>query len=114
MVLKGFRQTTEVLKLLLRNLTPVKKPIKYIIMFHGLVESSKFDDSAKTFKYNGAMCFNIKALDIGPAKAIFYDLDALKWCISYIKKNNIQNRLYMYWLAVLDHLLVTTKRQLKN
>lgn len=63
-----------------------------------LVNPSEYDPSKKSFEYNGAKCFNIKALNIGSAKAIFYDLDALKYCISYIKINNIQHPI-IYVLA---------------
>ncbi|OOM75812.1 polysaccharide biosynthesis protein [Clostridium puniceum] len=58
----------------------------------------EFKEIEKTYTHNGAKCFNIKALNIGPAKAVFYDLDALKGCISYIKENNIQNPI-IYILA---------------
>ncbi len=43
------------------------------------------------FEYNNARCFSIKVPNIGPAKAIFYDLAALNRTIKYIKKNNIKN-----------------------
>jgi len=37
------------------------------------------------YEYNGAKCFNIDVPNIGPAKAIYYDLLALKACINYCK-----------------------------
>ena len=43
------------------------------------------------FEYNNARCFNVKVPNIGPAKAIYYDLIALKKSIKYIKKNKIEN-----------------------
>ncbi len=45
----------------------------------------------KEFEYNNARCFNVSVPNIGPAKAIYYDLVALKRTIKYIKKNNIKN-----------------------
>lgn len=42
------------------------------------------------FEYHNAHCFKILRKKIGPAQAIFYDIDALKYCISYIKKNKIK------------------------
>ncbi len=39
------------------------------------------------FTYHNAACFNIKWKNIGSAKAIIYDVDALKYCIKYIEKN---------------------------
>lgn len=43
------------------------------------------------FEYNNARCFNVNVPNIGPAKAIYYDLVALKRTIKYIKKNKIKN-----------------------
>ena len=43
------------------------------------------------FEYNNARCFNVNVPNIGPAKAIYYDLVALRRAIKYIKKNKIKN-----------------------
>ena len=50
------------------------------------------------FEHNGAHCFNVLRRPVGAAKAIFYDLDALKYCISYIERNRIE-RPIVYVLA---------------
>ena len=50
------------------------------------------------FEHNGAHCFNVLRRPVGAAKAIFYDLDALKYCISYIERNHIE-RPIVYVLA---------------
>ncbi|MBC2582732.1 beta 1-4 rhamnosyltransferase Cps2T [Clostridium sp. DJ247] len=52
----------------------------------------------KKFEHNGARCFNIKVPNIGPAKAVYYDITALKESIKYIKENNIKNSI-IYVLA---------------
>lgn len=52
----------------------------------------------KRFKHNGAKCFNVTVPDVGPAKAVYYDIVALKWCIGYIKAHNIQDAV-IYVLA---------------
>ena len=52
----------------------------------------------KEFNYNNARCFNIKVPNIGPAKAIVYDLEAIKKSIKYIKKEKINNAV-IYILA---------------
>lgn len=52
----------------------------------------------KEFDYNSAHCFNIKVPDIGSAKAIYYDIASLKYCVNYIKKHQIQNAI-VYILA---------------
>ena len=45
----------------------------------------------KEFEYNNARCFNINVPNIGPAKAVYYDIAALKESIQYIENNNIKN-----------------------
>lgn len=45
----------------------------------------------KEFYYHDARCFKIPVPNIGPGKAIIYDVKALKACIEYIKKNEIEN-----------------------
>lgn len=47
-----------------------------------------FSDSE--YEYHNAHCFKIQSPEVGSAQAIFYDIKALKYCISYIKKNNIE------------------------
>ena len=48
-------------------------------------------DTQKEFSCNGARCFRIKWKKLGPARAIFYDIDAFRECIAYIRKNHIKN-----------------------
>lgn len=50
------------------------------------------------FEHNGAHCFNVLRRRVGAAKAIFYDLDALKYCIKYIEHNRIEHPI-VYVLA---------------
>ena len=50
------------------------------------------------FIYHNAQCFKIKRKKIGPAQAIVYDIDALKYTVNYIKKNNIDKAI-VYILA---------------
>lgn len=41
-------------------------------------------------RYNDAECFYIYVPDIGPAKAVYYDLAALRYCLTYVKEHHIQ------------------------
>lgn len=50
------------------------------------------------FEHNGAHCFNVLRRPVGAARAIFYDIDALKWCIAYIEENRVQHPI-VYVLA---------------
>ena len=74
------------------NLTFFKKneDIKYHVACMG--------DDEKEYEHNNARCFNIKLPNIGPAKAILYDIKAIKKSIDYIRKNKIENAI-IYILA---------------
>lgn len=50
------------------------------------------------FVYNNARCFKVKVPELGSAKAVYYDIAALKQSIRYIKENNIENAI-VYILA---------------
>lgn len=51
------------------------------------------------YEYNGAKCFNLSVPNIGPAKAVYYDLKALQWCINYCKAHPAIKRPIFYVLA---------------
>ena len=55
-------------------------------------------DEVGEFEHNGAHCFNVLRRPMGAAKAIFYDIDALKWCVAYIEQNRIEHPI-VYVLA---------------
>lgn len=67
------------------NLTAkrINKNIKYHV--------ACLSNNNNEIEYNNARCFNIKAPNIGAAKAEYYDLMALEKTIKYIKKNKISN-----------------------
>ena len=46
---------------------------------------SRISDTDGEYEYNGAKCFDVKVPNIGPAKAIYYDVKALKRCIRICK-----------------------------
>ena len=71
----------------------VSSDIKYHVAC--AVDSS---EQVGEFEHNGAHCFNVLRRPVGAAKAIFYDIDALKWCISYIEKNRVEHSI-VYVLA---------------
>jgi len=51
------------------------------------------------YEYNGSKCFDVNVPDIGPAKAVYYDLLALKYCISYCKARPAIKEPIFYILA---------------
>ena len=60
----------------------VNKNIKYHV--------ACLSNGTNEFTHNNARCFGIKVPNIGPAKAIFYDVKAFKYCLTYIKKHNLK------------------------
>lgn len=42
-------------------------------------------------EYNGAHCFNVNVPNIGPAKAVYYDIKALQYCVDYINQYELTN-----------------------
>lgn len=71
-------------------------------------------DNKLEFKHNGARCFNIKVPNIGPAKAIYYDLVALRECIKYIKKNNLKDCIIYILACRIGPFMSFYKRLLKK
>ena len=68
------------------------------IQYHVACAVDELAEDNYEYVHNDAHCFNIQWRNLGSARAVFYDIDALKWCIDYIKKNNIKNPI-IYILA---------------
>ncbi|EQC75846.1 Alpha-D-GlcNAc alpha-1,2-L-rhamnosyl transferase [Streptococcus sp. HSISM1] len=60
--------------------------------------SAKSGITADTFEHNGAICYNIDVPNIGPARAIAYDIAALNKAIEIAKENKDQAPIF-YVLA---------------
>lgn len=84
----------------------VSKEIKYHV--------SCLANDTREFKYNGARCFNINVPNIGPAKAVYYDIMALRECIKYIKENNIKNPIVYILACRIGPFVGFYKKQLKK
>lgn len=84
----------------------VDKRIKYHV--------SCLAENNEEFVYNGARCFNIKTPNIGAAKAVYYDILALKRCIEYVKENNIENPIVYILACRIGPFVGYYKKQLKK
>lgn len=84
----------------------VSKEIKYHV--------SCLANDTREFEHNGARCFNVNVPDIGPAKAVYYDIMALKECIKYIKANNIENAIVYILACRIGPFIGFYKRKLKK
>lgn len=90
------------------NLT--EKKVSESINYH----VSCLSDNDDEFYHNGARCFNIKVPNIGPAKAVYYDILALKESINYIKRNNIKDAIIYILACRIGPFLGIYKKQLKK
>jgi rhamnosyltransferase len=75
---------------------------------------SCLSDNTKIFEHNGARCFNVNVPDIGPAKAVYYDIAALKECIKYIRKNNIKSSIVYILACRIGPFVGRYKKKLKK
>ena len=64
-----------------------------------LYHVSRIAGDNNRYEYNNARCFNVKVPDIGAAKAVYYDLAAIKRCIKYCKKRPYIKKPIFYILA---------------
>lgn len=71
-------------------------------------------DNDSEFEHNGARCFNVKVPNIGPAKAVYYDIVALQECIKYIKENNIKNPIVYILACRIGPFVGRYKKRLKK
>lgn len=66
------------------------------------------------FEHNGARCFNINVPNIGPAKAVYYDLQALRKSIKYIKDNKIEDSIVYILACRIGPFIGQYKRKLEK
>lgn len=52
------------------------------------------EDHGRHFDYLGADCFTIKALPLGPARVIAYDIQAIRYAIKLIKREKIEKPIF--------------------
>lgn len=71
-------------------------------------------EEKEEFYYNNARCFSIKVPNIGPAKAVYYDIMALKKSINFIKKNNIDNAIIYVLACRIGPFIGYYKRKMKK
>ena len=71
-------------------------------------------EDTREFQHNGARCFNVKVPNIGAAKAVYYDIAALKVCIKYIKENKVENPIIYILACRIGPFIGFYKRQLNK
>ena len=68
------------------NLTKYRKDKEIQYYVSCIPTKEVYDTKPRTFKYNHANCFYVTSRNIGPAKAVVYHIEALRYCIRYISK----------------------------
>ena len=80
------------------NLTKYKKDkgIKYFVSC--IPTEEEYKKGPRKFKHNKANCFYVAPRNIGPARAVVHDIEALRFCLKYIREKRIE-RPIVYILA---------------
>lgn len=79
--------------------TFVEKLVEYQSDKDVLYHVARLADDEERYEYNGAIVFDVKVPDIGPAKAIYYDVAALDKCINYCRRMKLRKTPIFYVLA---------------
>ena len=66
------------------------------------------------FVHNDAQCFPINVPSIGPAKAVYYDIAAVRWVIRYIKEHEIKDAVLYILACRIGPFMKCLKQQLKK
>ena len=66
--------------------TFVEKLVEYQTDRDILLHVARLADDEERYEYNGAIGFDVKIPNIGPAKAIYYDVAALARCVKYCRQ----------------------------
>ena len=75
--------------------------------------SAKSGVTEDIFEHNGATCFNIDVPNIGPARAIAYDIVALNKAIEIAKKNKDEAPIFYILACRIGPFISTIKRKIK-
>lgn len=79
-----------------------------------MVDSKSYNHLGQVFTHNGAECVNIEVKDIGAAKAIVYDIDALKYFLSYVKEHEIENPIFYVLACRIGPFISHYKKQIEK
>lgn len=71
-------------------------------------------DHEEEFVYNGADCFKVKVPNIGPAKAVWYDIAAFKRCLRKMKEEGIRDAAVYVLACRIGPFIGHLKRKLRR
>lgn len=76
--------------------------------------SAKSGITQDTFEHNGAICFNIDVPNIGPARAIAYDIQALKKAIQMAKDNQDEAPIFYVLACRIGPFIAGLKKEIQK
>lgn len=76
--------------------------------------SAKSGITDKHFEHNGAKCFNIDVPNVGPARAIYYDIAAIRYAIKLAKMNHDKKPIFYVLACRIGPFIKTFKKQIKD
>lgn len=94
-----------------------KETIRYhIACMEGSYHKDKVQKwiAPREFVYQNAQCFEIMVPPIGAAKAVFYDLAAFQYCISYIRKHKCKQPVVYILACRIGPFIHMMKKQLNG
>ncbi len=95
--------------------TFVEKLTEYQVSDKIRYHVARIGKDTERYEYNGAKCFNVNVPDVGAAKAIYYDIAALQYCINYCKARPSINQPIFYVLACrIGPFIGHLKKQIKR
>ncbi|RSK28862.1 glycosyltransferase family 1 protein [Bacillus sp. HMF5848] len=75
---------------------------------------SCLSNNNEEFEYNGARCFNVKTPEVGPAKAVLYDIISLQRVYDYIVNHKIQDAIVYILACRVGPFIKTYKNKFDN
>ena len=75
--------------------------------------SAKSGLTEDTFEYNGAICYNIDVPNIGPARAIAYDIAAVNRAIEIAKENKDESPIFYILACRIGPFIATLKKKIR-
>lgn len=76
--------------------------------------SAKSGIVEREFIHNGAECYTIDLPNIGPAKAIYYDVKALEWAIEKAKKEKYEKPIFYVLACRIGPFIARLKKKIKK
>ena len=87
------------------------------IQYHVACTKENNDKSGiveKEFVHNGANCYTIDLPNIGPAKAIYYDVKALEWAIKKAEKENYERPIFYVLACRIGPFIARLKKKIEK